>query len=93
MAEKKKVKKILRVEREKTSGLSAFIERPVPNDQEVSSFERVIHKEARGQEIDDNLTEIYKDKQGSLIDVKKMKIKNKRITKSNQKKGSKNILS
>ncbi|MGI6374244.1 MAG: hypothetical protein ACOX0C_02820 [Patescibacteria group bacterium] len=79
MAEKKKVKKILRVEREKTSGLSAFIERPVPNDQEVSSFERVIHKEARGQEIDDNLTEIYKDKQGSLIDVKKMKIKKRQI--------------
>lgn len=75
----KKVKKILRVDREQESGLSAFIERPVPSDREVASFEHALDRELREQEIDTNLSEIYSDKKGGLVDVKKMKIKRRQL--------------
>lgn len=73
MKEVKKIKKIVRVDREASSGLSAFIERPVPTEKEVENFERVVDREVRHQEIDSNLQEIYKDKKGGLVDVKRMK--------------------
>jgi hypothetical protein len=79
MAEEKKTKKVLRVDKKESSGLSAFIERPVPSDKEVASFERVVGREARNQEIDNNLSAIYTDKKGSLVDVKKMKIKHRQL--------------
>jgi len=79
MSEVKKIKKILRVDREDESGLSAFVERPVPSDKEVAGFERALGREIREQEIDDNLSEIYSDKQGDLVDVKKMKIKSRQL--------------
>lgn len=79
MSEEKKVKKVLRLDKQKESGLSAFIERPVPNDKEVASFERALNRELRGQEIDTNLSEIYSDKRGSLVDVKKMKIERSQL--------------
>lgn len=80
MSEQKKVKKILRVSREDYSNLSAFVERPVPTEKEVESFERVVDREARNQEIDTNLSEIYTDKKGGLVDVKKMKIKHRQLS-------------
>jgi len=80
MSEEKKVKKILRVDKEDYSNLSAFVERPVPTDKEVASFERVVDREARNQEIDTNLSEIYTDKKGDLVDVKKMKIKRRQLS-------------
>jgi len=80
MSEEKKVKKILRVDKEDYSNLSAFVERPVPTDKEVASFERVVDREARNQEIDNNLSEIYTDKKGGLVDVKKMKIKRRQLS-------------
>ena len=75
MSEEKKMKKILKVEKVASSGLSAFVERPLPSEKEVSNFEKVIEREARHQEIDSNLSEIYRSKDGSMINVKKMKIK------------------
>jgi hypothetical protein len=80
MSEEKKVKKILRVDKEDYSSLSAFVERPVPTEKEVASFERVVGREARNQEIDTNLSEIYTDKKGDLVDVKKMKIKYRQLS-------------
>lgn len=77
MAEEKKVKRILRTRREEVSGLSAFIERPLPTEKEVTSFERVVKKEARHQEIEDNLSEIYRDKKGALMNVRTLKAKKK----------------
>ncbi len=79
MAEEKKVKKVLRIDRKESSGLSAFIERPVPTEKEVASFERVLGREARNQEIDTNLSAIYTDKKGSLVDVKKMKVRHRQL--------------
>jgi len=51
------------------SGEPIFIERPVPSQQQVKIFERAVKKEAREEEIDDNLSEIYRDKSGELVDV------------------------
>lgn len=79
MSEEKKIKKILRVAKEDYSSLSAFVERPVPTEKEVSSFESAIKREARSQEIDTHLSEIYTDKKGNLVDVKKMKIRRRQL--------------
>lgn len=79
MPEEKKVKKVLRVDRRGSSSLSAFVERPVPTEKEVASFERVVNREARNQEIDTNLSEIYTNKKGDFIDVKKMKIRRRQL--------------
>lgn len=79
MSELKRTKKVLRVDKQTESSLSAFIERPLPTAKEVANFERVLNHEARNQEIDSNLSEIYRDKQGGLIDVKKLKIKRRQI--------------
>ncbi len=77
MAHEKKNKKLIRIDKEGFSGLSAFIERPVPTKDEVTSFEKVVEKEVKQQEIDSNLHEIYRDGKGDLVDVKKMKIRRK----------------
>ncbi|HZJ41389.1 MAG TPA: hypothetical protein VFD16_03965, partial [Candidatus Saccharimonadales bacterium] len=79
MAGEKKIKRKIRIDKKDTSGLSAFIERPVPTENEVENFERVVGREIRHQEIDSNLTEIYSDKKGALINVKKMNVKRKQI--------------
>ena len=75
MPEGKKVRRILRVGREESSSLSSFVERPVPSDNEVVSFERAVKKEARDQEINANLSEVYMNTKGQPVDVRKMKIK------------------
>jgi len=46
-----------------------FVERPVPTKQQVKNFEKAVLKEVRQEEIDDNLSEIYRDKEGELVDV------------------------
>lgn len=46
-----------------------FVERPVPTEQQVKIFENAVLKEVRQEEIDDNLSEIYRDKSGELVDV------------------------
>ena len=79
MAEEQRVKKLLRVDKHDASSLSAFVERPVPSEKEVASFERVIGREARNQEMDSNLSAIYTDKKGALVDVKKMKVKRRQL--------------
>ncbi len=78
MPTRKKTKRILRVGRSLDSSLASFVERPLPSERELSSFERVIKKEVREQEIDSNLSEIYNDRYGDRVNVKKLKVK-KRI--------------
>lgn len=46
-----------------------FVERPVPTKDQVKTFEQAVQKEVRQEEIDDNLSEIYRDKSGKLVDV------------------------
>lgn len=72
MREVRKIKRKAYVDREQASGLSAFVERPVPTEKEVVSFEEVVDREVRHKEIDSNLKEIYQDKKGGLVDVKRM---------------------
>jgi len=75
----KKIKKKVIINKENNSGLSAFVERPIPTEYEVENFEKVVDREVRHQEIDSNLTEIYSDKEGALVNVKKMNVKRKQI--------------
>jgi len=67
------------VERQDQSGLSSFVERPMPTDREVNSFEKAIKKEVRHREMDDNLSEIYRDRRGDMVNVKKMTQKKSRF--------------
>lgn len=52
-----------------------FIERPVPTQEQVKNFEKAVSKEVRQEEIDDNLSEIYRDENGELIDVSQVRSK------------------
>lgn len=67
--EKGKQEKIIKIRKEAKSGLAKFTQRPLPDEDEVSNFENTIKKEIREEEIDDNLSEIYQDKKGNLVDV------------------------
>ena len=77
MTKDKKINNEFKIDHHDLSGLSAFIKRPVPSESEVEDFDEVIDKEIRHQEIDANLNEIYSDKKGELVNVKKMKIRKK----------------
>lgn len=46
-----------------------FISRPVPTEREVKNFEKAILEEVREEEIEDNLSEIYRDKSGAITNV------------------------
>ncbi|MDD5032248.1 MAG: hypothetical protein PHR36_04390 [Patescibacteria group bacterium] len=61
-----------------SSGLSEFVKRPLPTDEEIEEFEEVVHEEAREEAIDDSLSEIYQDEKGDIVDVKRLSIKKKR---------------
>ncbi|MDD3285121.1 MAG: hypothetical protein PHG95_00555 [Patescibacteria group bacterium] len=58
---------------EKDSGLKTFLERPLPGAEEVSRFEEAVKKEAAAEEAEKNLSAIYHDKQGNLVDVSRVK--------------------
>jgi len=68
----KKTKK--RVSRKSNSSeLSSFLERPLPGADEVKLFEEAIKKEVISEETDSNLSAIYHDSRGNLVDVSKVK--------------------
>lgn len=79
MPEEKKIKRILKVGLDEASSLSSFVERPVPTEKEVATFERVVGREVREQEIDSNFSEIYLDQKGGQVDVQKMNIRKRPI--------------
>ncbi|MFA6513968.1 MAG: hypothetical protein WCT50_01590 [Patescibacteria group bacterium] len=79
MPGEKKLKRTIKIDKKNSSGLSAFTQRPMPTENEVANFEKVVEREARHQEIDSNLTEIYRDKKGGLVDVKIMKVKKRQL--------------
>jgi len=60
------------------SGLSEFVKRPLPTDDEIEEFEEAVHEEAREEAIDDSLSEIYQDEKGDMVDVRRLNIKKKR---------------
>ncbi len=71
-------KKTIHVKNKKNSGLSEFVKRPLATDEEVRGFEASVKSQHREDEIEENLSAIYKDKKGNLIDVSKLKIKKKK---------------
>lgn len=62
----------------KKSSLAEFVQRKLPNDKEVAKFEEILKDEAREEEIEEGLSEIYQDDDGNIVDVKKLDIKKKR---------------
>jgi len=77
MASAKK-NKIIDTEKKLESGLASFVERPVPDEDEVEDFERAVRREVKDREIDSHLLDVYSDKKGKPVDVGRMKIKKKR---------------
>ncbi len=55
-----------------------FTKRDLPTEQEVERFDEYIEEEAREDEIEDSLNEIYQDDKGKAVDVKKLDIKKRR---------------
>jgi hypothetical protein len=70
--------KKIKVRTEKTSSLFDFVKRPLPNNEELSNFEDSVKESGRDEEIEQNLSDIYKDKKGQMVDVSKLKIKSKK---------------
>ncbi len=63
------------LKKQTNSGLASFIQRPIPEEDEVVNFEKAVGRELRDQEIDSHLLDVYSDKQGAKVDVSKMNIK------------------
>lgn len=77
----------IKINKQEQSGLAEFINRPVATDKELEDFEEFVssavetpteEEEAREEEVEESLSEIYQDGNGGMIDVKKMDIKKKR---------------
>ena len=64
--------------KEGESSLTEFIKKPIPTDKEIEEFEEYIEEEAKEEEIEDSLNEIYHDDKGKAVDVKKLDIKKRR---------------
>jgi len=60
------------------SSLLEFTKRPVPTEKQVEEFENYIEEEAKDEEINESLNEIYHDENGDTVDVKKLDIKKRR---------------
>ena len=60
------------------SSLLEFTKRPVPTEKQVEEFEDYIEEEAKDEEINESLNEIYHDDNGDTVDVKKLDIKKRR---------------
>lgn len=67
------IKKTKSIRKDKNSSPASFLERPLPESEEVLLFEQAIKKEVLSQEADQNLSAIYRDSKGNLVDVSKVK--------------------
>ena len=75
----KKTKKTNEVKIKKEySSLGEFVKRSLPSDEEVKKFDEFTEEEAREEDIEESLSEIYEDDKGGAVDVKKLDIKKKR---------------
>ncbi len=61
-----------------SSSLGEFVKRQIASDEEVEAFDQYAEDEAKAEEIDDSLKNIYRDDDGNQVDVKKLTIKKKR---------------
>lgn len=60
------------------TSLTEFTLRKLPTDKQVEDFEEAIGEEAKDGEIDDSLSQIYRDDKGSMVDVQRLNIKRSR---------------
>jgi hypothetical protein len=67
---KKTKSKVLRPD--KKNGSASFLERPLPESDEVSRFEEAVRREVINEDMDDNLSAIYHDGRGQLVDVSRV---------------------
>lgn len=72
---RKKAKSIQKSKSSQSPLESAFLERPLPGVEDVSRFENLVEKEILLEETDANLSAIYSDNRGELVDVSKVKKK------------------
>jgi len=77
MTEKNK-KDDIKIKETEKSGISEFIKRPLPTEEEIEEFEDIIKEEAREGEVEEGLSEIYQDDKGGEANVNKLDIKKKR---------------
>jgi uncharacterized repeat protein (TIGR01451 family) len=63
---------------DENSGLAQFTKRALPDEKQLEEFEDYIDQEAKEEEIDESLNEIYQDDKGRIVDVKRMDIKKRR---------------
>lgn len=77
MSKEKEEKKEIRPKKIK-SRISVFVQSSLPSEKEVRQFDDIIEKEIREDEIDENLSEIYKDENGDMINVKKLDTRKKK---------------
>lgn len=68
----------IKINEQNQSGLSEFTKRPLPTDDEVRQFDSYVENKVKEEEIKDSLTQIYKDDDGSMVNVKKLDIKKNR---------------
>ncbi len=74
---KNKAKKEIKV-KAKRSSLSEFVKRSLPTDEEVKKFDEYAEEEVKSESIEESLSEIYRDDDGSAVDVKTLNIRKKR---------------
>jgi len=72
MSSQKKEKNKKNIKKENKTE-AAFLERPLPESEEVAQFEAAIQKEVLSEEVDSNLSLIYSNKKGELVDVSQVK--------------------
>jgi len=54
------------------SSLAEFTRRDLPSDKQVEEFEDYIEDEAKDEDIEESLSEIYQDDNGDMVDVRKL---------------------
>ena len=65
---------------DRDSSVSEFVRRPLPNRKEVEEFEEKLNQQSRKEKeerMESGLSEIYKDKEGNMVNVKKIEKKKK----------------
>ncbi|MBU4374946.1 hypothetical protein KKH38_00340 [Patescibacteria group bacterium] len=77
----------IRIKEESEPSLAEFIKRPVPSEEELEDFENMVGEEhgfssgglteAKEDEIEESLSEIYRDENGGSVNVRKLDIKKK----------------
>lgn len=69
----------VKTRKEKKNEVDTFIERPIPREEEVEYFDKAVKSQAWRGDIERNLQAIYEDRDGKMIDVKRIKKRRPRI--------------